>query len=75
MRPMLIPTVKKMIRDKKEKACIAGRFKLPPSAYLYDQKDWLRKAFGFKPARCMGYNTLVREINALEDIVAYVENV
>jgi len=53
-------TINSLVKDLKFKALHYGRYPTPYSAEKYDNRD---KSAAF---RCLGYNRLVRQINALE---------
>ena len=57
-------TLNGLLEGLKQRALEYGRFPTPYTAKRYD----IRKTLG-KPFRCMGYNRLVRQINALERLL------
>ena len=57
-------TLVALLKDLKQKALSSGRYPTPYTPERYD----IRHTLG-KPFRCMGYNRLGRQINALERLL------
>jgi hypothetical protein len=67
MKPMTLHTLKALVRDLKVDALHYGRYPTPVNADKWERRDKSRAA------RCIGYNTTVRRINALEDAISTLE--
>jgi hypothetical protein len=66
MKKMTIHTIKGLLRELKEEALRAGRYNTSFYTKDYDNRD-KSKAF-----RCMAYNSTVRRINALEEVIVEI---
>ena len=68
MKPMTIHTLKDLVRELKVQTLHAGRYPTPCKAENWERRDKSR-AF-----RCIAYNTNVRRINALEEVIFHMES-
>lgn len=68
MKPRTVDTLRALLEDHKVEALHAGRYPTPVNPRKWETRD---KARAF---RCMAYNRLVREINALDDAIGALEH-
>ena len=61
-------TLVALMNGLKQKALSSGRYPTPYTPERYDNRMQLGKPF-----RCMGYNRLVRQINALKRLIGGVQ--
>lgn len=69
LKDLTLHTVGNILEDLKCSAYQSARLPLP-----YEPHKWeIRSQFG-KPFRCMHYNSTVRRINALEDMIKFCKH-
>ena len=66
-KKMTIHTLKQLVFDLEFDALHAGRYPTPVHPSMWEKRD-KKKAF-----RCIRYNTCVRQINALQDVISAME--
>ena len=63
MKPRTLETLRAMVKDLKVSALHYGRYPTPVDGDKWEQRNKKRAV------HCIGYNTSVRRINALEDAI------
>lgn len=70
MKKFTVRRIERLIRKEKRKALFFGKYPLPHTFERYDIRNKIAPRC---PDRTMIYNSIVRDINALEDMLAHAK--